>query len=168
MSTVNDVFQNRVIVGATLAVIAFSLSVLLLPPELYFPVLHALRLSVSVVVVLTFARVLPGILVQRPLDAGSQLILGILCVWVAEIAISAWSLTWRLSDQSWMLNSPILAGLLYLKVVGGTLHVTAPRAVDGRVPRRSWVMLVIGASVAALLAGIIIGARWGNILLLYL
>jgi hypothetical protein len=157
-----------VIVGATLAVIAFSLSVLLLPPELYFPVLHALRLSVSVVVVLTFARVLPGILVQRPLDAGSQLILGILCVWVAEIAISAWSLTWRLSDQSWMLNSPILAGLLYLKVVGGTLHVTAPRAVDGRVPRRSWVMLVIGASVAALLAGIIIGARWGNILLLYL
>lgn len=113
-------------------------------------------------------KAMPTILMQRPMDGGSQLLLGILCVWFAEIAISLWSLIWRLSDQSWMLDSPILAALLYLKIIGGTLHVTAPRAVDGRVPRRSWIMLLIGATLAALIAGIIIGSKWSRIIVQYL
>ena len=162
MGAANKFLHNRALWGAALALVGYILAINLLPPDIYFPVLHALRISVSVVVVLTFIRALPAIMLQKHIDQGSMLILGILCVWTAEIAISAWSLTFRLSDQSWMRDSPILAGLLWMKVMGGTLHVTAPRAIDGRVPRRSWVMLIIGATVAALLAGIIIGAKWGD------
>lgn len=159
---IHEIARRRVLWCLALHAVGFTAAVTFLPPEIYFPVLQAMRLSIAVVLVLTFSRGITAILMQRELDQGSQLILGILCAWSAEIAISAWALAWRITDQSWMLNSPILAALLYMKVLGGTMHITAPRALDGRVPRRSWIMLMVGVTVAALLAGIVIGARWSD------
>ncbi|GGF56863.1 hypothetical protein GCM10007301_15700 [Azorhizobium oxalatiphilum] len=152
---------NGLLAGALFYMASVTAGLAILPADITFPILHAMRLVVSVVLIITFARALP-LIVREPRDQGSQLIIGILFAWSAEVMISAWGLAWRISDQSWMLDSPVLGALLALKIMGGTFHVTSPRALDGRVPRRSWLLLVAGALIAALMAGIVIGARWST------
>ncbi|MDR6954102.1 hypothetical protein J2X65_003470 [Ancylobacter sp. 3268] len=159
MSAVANFVRSHLFWIVAFHTVGFLAAVTFLPPEIYFPVLHALRLCVAAVVIATFSPGISNLLAQRELDQGSQLILGILLVWASEFCIGLWSFVWRVSDQSWMLNSPALAALLYMKVLGGTMHVTSPRDVGGLVPRRSWILLIAGTAIAALLAGIVIGAQ---------
>ena len=51
-----------------------------------------------------------------------------------------WFLAWHLSGRpQWMVNSDPAAFILLLVIAGGCMCVTAPGAVDGAIPRKSWI-----------------------------
>lgn len=115
-------------------------------------VLNALRLCVAAAVVVAYAPVWAEALLTSRMDRVQQLSLGIGCTWMAVIGSGIWAGVWLLSGQpGWMLEHPINGFWHWLTVIGGILHVTAPRALDGRVPMRSWLLAGIAIGTALLL-----------------
>jgi len=47
-----------------------------------------------------------------------------------------------------------------LSFMGGVLHLTAPGAVDGYVPRRNWIVLGITMGVAAFVVVVVFALGW--------
>ena len=81
------------------------------------------------------------ILIVRTPTHAQQLVLGIVAVWVGGAGNAAWFGLWRLAGKPpWMLENAYINGFwVWMICVGGVLHLTAPRAIDGRIPRSNWV-----------------------------
>lgn len=76
------------------------------------------------------------------------LLLGISCGWLASLSQSLYSILYRLAGApAWMLTIEIVAPTVLLSVIGALLHVAAPGAFDGNLPRRN--KIAIGAMFGA-------------------
>lgn len=143
----------RVWWSAIVFVLIYVFLAWVMPQRAMMQFLNILVLSISVAVVATYAPAWMDTLRKHSLDGPDALSLGIGCTWTAEIGQRIWSIIWRGLDQpDWMTNSPILPFFLALTVMGGVQHITAPGAVNGIVPKRSWIVLGCSLGVATLLA----------------
>lgn len=102
---------------------------------------------------LIFLLYLPGFLsglikIESP---GQALVMGIWINWTADLVQRLWGLVWRFSGQPhWMIVSDFITFILWMRAVGGIIHVTSPAVIEGRVPHSSWVTIAL-AFVAGLL-----------------
>lgn len=79
------------------------------------------------------------------------LIVGIWLAWLATFLQAMFSVMWRLAGgPDWLTNAEINAPFIILSVLGGMLHVSAPGALDGVVPRKNRVAMgmAFGVSLA--------------------
>lgn len=142
----------RVWWSALIFIMIYALLAWFIPQRAMMQFLNILVLSISVAVVATYAPAWILTLKKQNMDGPDALSLGIGCTWTAEIGQRIWSIIWRGLDQpEWMTNSPILPFFLALTVMGGIQHITAPGAVNGIVPKRSWIVLGCSLGVATLL-----------------
>lgn len=124
----------------------------LAPPGFLLEGLHAVRIAVCAVVVVAYAPVCLEALALGRIGRVEQLSLGITVGWGALLLQGLWSLLWRLAGRpAWMVDSDLDGFLVWVTILGAVLHVTAPGAVDGRVPRRTWIVtgLAFGAGLLA-------------------
>ena len=113
--------------------------------------LHAIRISICLVVVVAYAPVCLDSLARERIGRVEQLSLGIVIGWGATLLSGIWSLLWRLAGQpAWMVNSDLNGFFIWVTILGAVLHVTAPGAVDGTVPRRTWILTGCAFGIGAL------------------
>lgn len=112
--------------------------------------LRAAQLVISLSVAILYLPGLVEILFVRAPSQVQQLVFGIVIAWAGGAGISAWLGLWRMAGRpEWMLDSAISGFFTWMICVGGFLHLTAPRAIDGRIPRANW-----AASAFALVASL--------------
>ena len=122
--------------------------------------LHTIRIAICLVVVTAYAPVCLEALAQDRIGRVEQLSLGITIGWGATLCGGLWSLLWRLAGQpAWMVNSDLNGFFLWVAILGAVLHVTAPGAVDGIVPRRTWILTGLAFGGGALAAGVLLARR---------
>lgn len=142
----------RVGYSAALCLLLFWVAHLLLAQRPLMQIINIGTLSVSVAVVTTYLPVWIRTLCKTTLDGPEALSLGIGCTWISEIGQRLWSIAWRgLEQPFWMTQSPLLPLLLYLTLIGGIQHITAPGVINGVIPTRNWIALGASAGLATLL-----------------
>lgn len=73
---------------------------------------------------------------------GDMLALGIWLAWTAFAAERVYSLVGRaLGKDIGFFNTSLHTGFLFLTLLAGICHLVAPEAVEGRIPRRTWVWM---------------------------
>lgn len=87
------------------------------------------------------------------------LIVGIWISFASHMMQSLYSILYRLSPSQWLLNSEIVSPIVLLGVVAAILHVSAPGAVDGTVPRRNRVALGVGVGAATVIVALLLITR---------
>jgi hypothetical protein len=84
-------------------------------------------------------------------EVGDYLIVGITIGWCATLCQAMFSVIYRLAGGPlWFANADVNSLWILMSSISGWLHIMAPGAVDGKVPRRNRLGLgiSIGASVA--------------------
>lgn len=161
MSMMTTLLRWRVAWSLAAVLAAFWVVQAVVPPKMLMQVLNALVLCVSISVVCTYAPAWLQTLGKPRLSGPDALSLGIGGTWCAEIGQRIWSIVWRgLNQPDWMVSTPVLPLLLTLVFMGGVLHLTAPGAVDGVVPRRNWIILGITIGAAVFVALLIAMFGW--------
>lgn len=90
-------------------------------------------------------------------DRLAYICLGIFISWGAQAAWRAMSLLWLLSGQPRELVDNDLIGFFqFLVICGGILHITAPRAMDRRVPKERWIFVGCVAAAGAALGVLVV------------
>jgi hypothetical protein len=106
-----------------------------------FEVLNAMVVAVAVGVTVGFTIAAWHTLWAdaHQLSAGDVLVLGIWLLWIGLIGafFSLWM--FRLTDDHWWLNAGWTAATRWFIFCGGALHLAAAGAIEGRIPRRSYV-----------------------------
>lgn len=119
---------------------------------------HSIRLAISLAVVVAYTPICLQAVKLRRIDRVHQLSLGIWMGWFSAFLMGVWSLAWRMSGKpAWMTESDLNAFFLAMSTMGATLHITAPGAIDGIIPRKNWIMLGIAFAAGALFATLVIG-----------
>lgn len=146
------VLQNAVILFAIFGVIAW-----IVPNKQLMELLHSVRSAIALAVVIAYTPIcLEAVRVER-LDRVHQLSLGIWLAWFATFCMGIWSLIWRLSGRPpAMSDSDINALFLTMSTLAATLHITAPGAIDGIVPRKNWIALGLAFACGMFFASLIL------------
>jgi len=88
------------------------------------------------------------------------LIVGIVLAWLSTDGQAVLAVLFRLAGMpAWFVNSEIYAPIRLLSVVAAVLHVSAPGAVDGLVPRRNRIAMGVGLGGAVLLVLTLLWSR---------
>lgn len=146
--------------AALILVVLFILLKALLPQRLMLEVLRLLQTTMAIAVVTAYWPAALAIVRRGRADLGEHLILGIVLAFIGVALSGVWALLWRLSDEpAWMYQSDFNGFLVYLSILACLLHITAPGAIDGRVPTRNWIALGMAAGAAFFAAGIILVSR---------
>lgn len=158
-----SIFRNKTIWVALGLSAIYWLMAFIVPIDVTLETLNWVLVATAVVVTIAYApTALDALIASRP-DRVQQLVLGIICAWVATIALRVWVGIWRFLDTpEWMVQSRMIGFFIYLSILGGVLHITAPGSVDGIVPKRNWMMLASAILSGGLVAGFMIGWQWGR------
>lgn len=87
------------------------------------------------------------------------LVVGIWIGFASHFWQDVYSIVYRLAPSEWLLNAEIISPGILLSAIAVVLHVSAPGAVDGTVPRRNRIALGAGVGVATLLVGLLLVTR---------
>lgn len=152
----------RVGYSAVICMVVFWGVAALVPQPTMMRILNICVLSISVAVVTTYMPVWIRTLCKERMDGPEALSLGIGCTWTGEIGQRLWSIVWRGLDQPyWMTQSTLLPLFLFLAVVGGIQHITAPGVINGVIPTRNWIALGVSMGVATLLTLLLAWSGFG-------
>lgn len=150
------IFRSRHFRYGLLAASGF-LPLLFLPTAYMFDLVNALTVAVGVGVLAAYG---PGVWRSYQQDewgGGHYLVLGIAVTWIATTLRHMWNWAWRFAGKpDAMIDHPAVAFLVFLAMLGGTLHLAASGAIDGDIPRRNWLRLGIALAVGLALAFIVI------------
>lgn len=121
-------------------------------------VMNTVTLPISIAIIIIYAPAWLLTLRKRgwSLDGAEALSLGVGCCWLAAAGMRLYSLIWNAFDApAWLNDGYILPALLWLNVIGGTLHITAPGAIRGELPTRN--LIYLGCAVgSAVLLGLVL------------
>jgi hypothetical protein len=122
--------------------------------------MNAILLWVAITVLISYVRPVCLAIERGRVDKVDYLILGIVASWVAQIASRMWSTIYRATGQpNWMFESDILGYIIFIYIIGGVLHITAPGTIGGKVPHRNWIKVGFAVSTGAVLAATLIWYR---------
>jgi hypothetical protein len=143
-----DLIRSRTLWAGLLCFAAFVPLAAFIPPSPLFEFLHGIRIAIGLVVLLLFAPPVFQALRTTRLTDVLQLRLGITLNAFSLVMTGVWLILWRANGfPRWMVQSDFNAWLLWLQILGYTLHITAPAATPGAVPAKSWAY--VGAAFVA-------------------
>jgi hypothetical protein len=146
--------------GAAATIVIFYVATQMFNPGPIVEMVRVASIPLSIAVVVAYGDGGIRALFARHPDKFAMLTLGIVVSWGSTALTSTWSVLWRLAGQpAWWINSYANAFGIYLALAAAVLHITAPGAVDGRIPRRLMIRLGLIAALVVSLAGAVILAR---------
>lgn len=149
-----EVFSPRIAWALVFSIVIFHILSIFLSRTAMVQVLNTLSIPISIAILIMYAPAWCKTLRKkgRHLEGHEALSLGIGACWVSDCGTRIYSIFWNALDAPlWLTGSYILPFLLYLNVLGGTLHITAPGAMEGGAPTRNMVYLGVVGGIAALL-----------------
>lgn len=93
-------------------------------------------------------------------EVGDYLIVGITIGWGATFCQAMFSVIFRLAGQPWWFaNADVNSLWILMSSISGWLHILAPGAVDGVVPRRNRIGLGVGIGLAVCATCLVLWSR---------
>lgn len=154
--------RSRIVRTALLLVTAYWAVALFLPPTIVIQVLNYVLIAVAVAVTLAYMPDVLDALKMDRVDRVAQLTLGIALSWLAVVINRSWVGVIRISDADWMRTSPMIGFYVFLSILAGVLHITAPGAINGQVPRKNWIRIGFAISIGVLASWLVIGLGIGE------
>jgi hypothetical protein len=146
--------------GTAAAFLIFYISTQFLNPGPIVEMVRVASIPLSVAVVVAYGDGAFRAMFARHPDKFAMLTLGIVVSWASVALTSTWSVLWRLSGQpAWWVNSYPNSFGLYIALAAAVLHITAPGAVDGRIPKKLMIHLGLIAAIVTSLAIAVVIAR---------
>jgi hypothetical protein len=146
--------------GSVAVLLFFYVSTQISNPGPIVEMVRVASIPLSVAVIVAYGDGALRALFARHPDKFAMLTLGIVVSWGSTAMSSTWSVLWRLSGQpAWWVNSYPNSFGLYIALSAAVLHITAPGAVDGRIPRRLMIHLGVIAGLVVALACAVVTAR---------
>lgn len=132
MTALAGLLRSRTLATATALFALYWGAAALVPNATLIAGLQGLRIAVGIAVTMAYGAVcLEALVVRRP-DRVQQLTLGIALAWTGAVGAGGWSLFRLFAGQpSWMLDSSFDGFWMWLQILGGVLHLTAPRGAEG-------------------------------------
>jgi hypothetical protein len=150
--------SRRFWVGLT-ATIGF-LPLIFMPRNYLFDLVNALTVAAGVGVLIAY---FPGIcksMREERWDGNHYLVMGIFVTWLATAMRHLWNWIWRfIGKPPEMIDHQIVAFLVWMYFLGGIMHLSAKGALDGEIPKATWIRM--GITVAA-------GVALGLLVILFL
>lgn len=144
--------RNRVLLTALALFGAYWIAARFVHVHYLIEALRILQVSVAVAVVISYMGPALDAVRSERVNLVQQLSLGISLGFLSLALTGGWFTLWRLAGQpQWMPNSDINGFFIWLSILAGALHLTAPGAIDGRIPPRNWVWLGAAVGGAVLL-----------------
>jgi hypothetical protein len=138
--------SRRFWVGLT-ATIGF-LPLVFMPRNYLFDLVNGLTVAVGVGVMIAY---FPGIcksMREPKWDGTHYLVMGIFITWLATATRHLWNWVWRyIGKPPEMIDHQFVAFLVWMYFLGGVMHMSAKGALDGEIPRSTWIRM--GIAVAA-------------------
>ncbi len=122
--------------------------------------LRAFQITVGYTVVVAYLPGIVAFLTKDGEDATTQqLTTGIVVTWSFSATGALYLLIWRMAGQpEWMVNNEINSFFIWGQIIGGVLHVTAPRKERDQILRphylRMWIALTAGVIFGYMIAEI--------------
>jgi len=143
-----ELFTNTFLRGAVAIVGGYALAAQFVQADALIEFLSVVLLALAVGVAVGYTPGLYKAARTNALDYANLLITGIVLGMVATAFLRTNILFWYNGGQpSWLLTHHLLGMSLLWHIVACVLHLLAPEAVDGAIPRRRW--LVMGGMVSA-------------------
>lgn len=93
-------------------------------------------------------------------ERGDYLIVGVAIGWVATFCQAMFSVIFRLAGMPmWFTNIDANSLWILMSAISGILHIVAPGAVDGVVPRRNRIVLGLGMGIAVMGICVVLWSR---------
>ncbi|WP_407529468.1 hypothetical protein [Methylobacterium oryzisoli] len=93
-------------------------------------------------------------------ERGDYLVLGIYTGWLATMCQGLYSVTFRLAgNPMWLINADPVGLWIMMSVMAGVLHVLAPEAIGGTVPRRNRIAVGGGLGCAIVVVLVLLAVR---------
>lgn len=119
-----------------------------------------LQASAATMVVYIYGKDAWQALKKREPARTDFLIVGIVLAWLSTDGQAILAVLFRLAGMpSWFVDSELYAPIRLLSVVAAVLHVSAPGAVDGLVPRRNRLAMGLGLGGAVLIVLVLLWQR---------
>ena len=113
---------------------------------------NVIRASLAAAVAIAYLPVCFEAVMARSPDRVQQLSLGIVLSWASTLMVSVWYTAYRYSGRPvWMMDANVYGYMVYLQILGGVLHITAPGAAGKGIPRRNWIILGVSTGIALFL-----------------
>lgn len=126
----------------------WAVSIFILTPAQIVKIENSFLIATGLGIGIAYFPAALGAVRSRMPSQGELLALGIWLAWIATACERAYSLVWRaLGKDISFLNTNLHTGIVFLIALGGVCHLVAPEVIDGRFPRRGW--MVLGATAAA-------------------
>jgi hypothetical protein len=144
--------RNRIALLILLAFLVYIPFAIFLPIRILFDVLNSFGFCIGLAVLIVYWKGIVD-LISHP-DASRAkahfLVLGVFLSWIAVLMRTVALEWWRLlGSPLGGLDNLIMATAAFTIIIGGALHLVAPRVIEGMVPKSSWYHLGF-----ALLAGL--------------
>lgn len=118
--------RSRAALFVLLAGVVFALLALVVPKHILLPVMSAACVGIVGTVTVIFSPLIIRALKDKEFDRVSQLMIGMLLMWLSLLGSRFTSLYIDITGDVSVSQSPVVAFLAYMAVIGGALHITAP------------------------------------------
>lgn len=162
LNVLETLAHSRIVRTAVLVCAVYWAVAALVPSIVLIQVLNYVLIAISVAVTVAYIPDVYDAIRMDRVDRVAQLSLGIALSWTAVFINRSWVGVIRLSDQDWMRVSPVIGFYVLLSVLAGILHITAPGAIDGAIPRRNQVILGLAIGSGVLVAWLVLGLGLGE------
>ncbi|NEU14705.1 hypothetical protein G3T14_21740 [Methylobacterium sp. BTF04] len=97
---------------------------------------------------------------NRDPERGDFLIVGIWLSFAGHLGQGLYAIAYRLAEApAWLLNAEVIAPITIVSAIAGVLHVSAPGAFKGTVPRRNRYALALALALGVLALGVLLTTR---------
>jgi hypothetical protein len=148
------VFATIVLVGTVFMLNFFVPNADLILSERIF------QASVAMMVVVVYWPDARAAWLSESPERGDYLIVGVTLGWIATFFQAMFSVVFRLAGMPlWFANIDANSLWILMSAISGILHIVAPGAVDGVVPRRNRIVLGIGMGVTVMGICVVLWSR---------
>jgi hypothetical protein len=116
----------------------------------------------SFIVAVMYAWSIKTVWGDKTADASHALIMGICLAFAADAFGSIMSITWRIQGMpdTWR-GLAVWYFPSYVTSIAAIMHISAPGAIQGRIPKRNVIVISTAMVLSAFVAGLLIGAQIG-------
>jgi hypothetical protein len=153
---VRRVIANPIILMASILFALYLVLASFIPPSPLLEHIRLLQMSTAIAVVIAYSPfAFSALRESRRPDRVQQLSMGILLGFLSIMLGGLWSYVWRTSGKpAWMYDSDVQGFIIWISILAAALHITAPGAIDGQIPKRNFIMLGCAVGIGVFLAGL--------------
>lgn len=129
-------------------------------PDWIAIIIQCSRMTLSLLVMLTYGRAVYDVIHEREPTEAHGLILGIFLAFTADFYGSALGIAWRWAGKpEYWIYSFVWTYSSYVTSIAAIFHLAVPGAINGKIPRKNVARLVIALAIAGGIAALVLTFR---------